>query len=257
MHRAIEEALISLPIRLGGLGILSYAKCAPHAYAAANELADTVFAPILPSIQPTSEPMLSQSKRCQDMFEAAHSSTFELLDSHKQVIVLESSSSLGRKWMNVLPTAAQFRLTDSEVAGALQQRTLRIGNVEHCRRCARERHLGHDEVCQGGGWMIPRHEQVKYALAHALRSVDGSLVTVGPHIQGTMRRNDIRFVAPPDVPLPRFDVDIKVISLSALDALHHPTPPHPPTDPIERRQFTIDDLPQDQGKTRCRSSTRQ
>jgi len=201
--------------------------------------------------------MLSQSKRCQDMFEAAHSSTFELLDSHKQVIVLESSSSLGRKWMNVLPTAAQFRLTDSEVAGALQQRTLRIGNVGHCRRCARERHLGHDEVCQGGGWMIPRHEQVKYALAHALRSVDGSLVTVGPHIQGTMRRNDIRFVAPPEVPLPRFDVDIKVISLSALDALHHPTPPHPPTDPIERRQFTIDDLPQDQGKTRCRSSTRQ
>ncbi len=89
--------------------------------------------------------------------------------------------------------------------------------------------------------MLPRHEQVKYALAHALRSVDGSLVTVEPHIQGTMRRNDIRFVPPPDAPLPRFDVDIKVVSLSALDALHHPTPPHPPTDPIERRQFTIDD----------------
>jgi len=101
--------------------------------------------------------------------------------------------------------------------------------------------LGHDEVCQRGGWMMPRHEQVKYPLAHALRSVDGSLVTVEPHIQGTMRRNDIRFVPPPDVPLPRFDVDITVISLSAPDALHHPTPPHPPTDPIERRQFTIDD----------------
>ncbi len=108
VHRAIGEALISLPIRLGGLGILPYAKCA------ANELADTVFAPILPSIQPTSEPMLSHSKRCQDMFEAAHSSTFELLDSHKQVIILESSSSLGRKCMSVLPTAAQFRLTDSD-----------------------------------------------------------------------------------------------------------------------------------------------
>jgi len=89
--------------------------------------------------------------------------------------------------------------------------------------------------------MMPRHEQVKYALAHALRSVDGSLVTVEPHIQGTMRRNDIRFVPPPDVPLPRFDVDITVISLSAPDALHHTTPPHAPTDPIERRQFTIDD----------------
>ena len=121
VHCAIEQALISLPVRLGGFGIPSYAKCAPHTYAAANELADTVLAPILPSIQPTSEPMLSQSERCQDMFEAAHSSTFELLDSHK--LVLESSSSLGRKWMSVLPTAAQFRLTDSEVAGALQQRT--------------------------------------------------------------------------------------------------------------------------------------
>jgi hypothetical protein len=33
----LDAALISLPIKMGGLGILSYKTVAPHAYAAASE----------------------------------------------------------------------------------------------------------------------------------------------------------------------------------------------------------------------------
>src|SRR5258705_9552754 len=43
----LDAAVISLPIKMGGLGILSYKTVAPHAYAAASEAADTTLAPIL------------------------------------------------------------------------------------------------------------------------------------------------------------------------------------------------------------------
>ena len=67
VHRAVEEALISLPIRLGGLGILSYAKCAPHAYAAANELADTVLAQFFHQTSPPASrccPRINDARTC-------------------------------------------------------------------------------------------------------------------------------------------------------------------------------------------------
>jgi hypothetical protein len=43
----LDAAIISLPIKMGGLGILSYKTVAPHAYAAASEAADATLAPIL------------------------------------------------------------------------------------------------------------------------------------------------------------------------------------------------------------------
>ncbi|GFZ52439.1 hypothetical protein JCM24511_10212, partial [Saitozyma sp. JCM 24511] len=47
IHTLTDAAVISLPIKMGGLGILSYKTVAPHAYAAASEGADTTLAPIL------------------------------------------------------------------------------------------------------------------------------------------------------------------------------------------------------------------
>jgi hypothetical protein len=47
----LDAAVISLPIKMGGLGILSYKTVAPHAYAAASEAADTTLAPILTDIE--------------------------------------------------------------------------------------------------------------------------------------------------------------------------------------------------------------
>jgi hypothetical protein len=44
---ALDDALIGLSIKLGGLGILSYKTCAPLAYAAASEASDTLLAPVL------------------------------------------------------------------------------------------------------------------------------------------------------------------------------------------------------------------
>jgi hypothetical protein len=65
----LDATVISLTIKMGGLGILSYKAVAPHAYTVASEVAHTTLAPIfthetLPdSTQPT-----TQHQRCQDIF---------------------------------------------------------------------------------------------------------------------------------------------------------------------------------------------
>ncbi len=40
----LDTALVTLPIKLGGLGVLSFETCAPHAFQAAAESADLVLA---------------------------------------------------------------------------------------------------------------------------------------------------------------------------------------------------------------------
>jgi hypothetical protein len=65
----LDAAAISLPIKMGGLGILSYKTVAPHAYAAASEAADTTLAPILtPESLPASTQLITQHQRCQEIF---------------------------------------------------------------------------------------------------------------------------------------------------------------------------------------------
>ncbi|RSH89804.1 hypothetical protein EHS25_001790 [Saitozyma podzolica] len=45
--QATDNALITLPAKLGGLGNLSFKTCAPLAYAAASEASDSLLAPLL------------------------------------------------------------------------------------------------------------------------------------------------------------------------------------------------------------------
>jgi hypothetical protein len=52
----LDAAIISLPIKMGGVGILSYKTVAPHAYAAASEAADITLAPILTRIPSSQHP---------------------------------------------------------------------------------------------------------------------------------------------------------------------------------------------------------
>jgi hypothetical protein len=65
----LDAAVISLPIKMGGLGILSYKTVAPHVYAAASEAADTTLAHILtPESLPASTQLITQHQRCQEIF---------------------------------------------------------------------------------------------------------------------------------------------------------------------------------------------
>ncbi|RSH94155.1 hypothetical protein EHS25_003958 [Saitozyma podzolica] len=66
---AVDNALMALPAKLGGLGILSFKRGAPLAFAAASEAADTLLAPLLDQdIDAASQTVLSRRERCQEAF---------------------------------------------------------------------------------------------------------------------------------------------------------------------------------------------
>jgi hypothetical protein len=75
LSQAVDEALIALPIKLGGLSILSLNTCAPLAFAAAPEASVTLLAPLLDQdTDITNQTVLSQRERCQEAFLATRDS---------------------------------------------------------------------------------------------------------------------------------------------------------------------------------------
>jgi hypothetical protein len=91
----LDAALISLPIEMGGLGILSYKAVAPHAHSAASEAADTSLAPILtPGSLPNSTPLTTQHQRCQEIFAGNKEALLDSLTSEQAKAVIEASSKL-------------------------------------------------------------------------------------------------------------------------------------------------------------------
>jgi hypothetical protein len=95
---AVDNALITLPVKLGGLGILSLQTCAPRAFAAASEASDTLLAPLLGHDTDTAnQTILSQRERCQEAFLASRDSLFEFLDPRSAKSVIEAASLFGRK----------------------------------------------------------------------------------------------------------------------------------------------------------------
>jgi hypothetical protein len=163
---AIDEALIALPIKLSGLGILSFKACGPLAFAAASEASDTFLAPLLDQdTDNANQAVLSRRERCQEAFLSNRDSLLESLDPHSAKSVIEASSLLRRKWLSVIPFSPALRLSDFEVSAALHARTLLPGAATHCRHYGALHQLGHDEIClRRAPWTMARHELAKAQL---------------------------------------------------------------------------------------------
>jgi hypothetical protein len=211
----LDTSLIHLPIKLGGLGILSFKTCAPLAFAASSEASDALLGPLL-GLATDSQVITSQQERCQEVFLATRDALFESLNPQEAKSVAEASSLLGRKWLSVIPFSPTLRLTDFEVSAALHARTLLPGSASHCRHCGSPNHLGHHEVCQQRApWTVARHEQAKYAIGAALSTVEGVQVRVEPLITGTNRSDDIRITGSHSSGLASEDFDITIVSLAS------------------------------------------
>lgn len=77
---ALDDILIALPIKLGGLGILSVKTCAPLAYAAVSEASNALLAPLLGhDIDTANQRVLSQRERerCPEAFQVIRKSILE------------------------------------------------------------------------------------------------------------------------------------------------------------------------------------
>jgi hypothetical protein len=154
------------------LGILSYKTVAPHAYAAASEAADTTLSPILtPGSLPASTQLITQHQRCQEIFTGNRDALLSSLTPEQAKAVVEASSKLGGAWLTTIPFQPSLRLTDSEVAAALQLRTLAREREAHCTNRGEPNFFGHPEVClQRKFRRVARHEGAKHIMGQALAS---------------------------------------------------------------------------------------
>lgn len=218
-----DREVFRLPVKLGGLGLLSHQDCAPLAFATASESSDLLLSSLLGP--PPSPPLLSdadnpksivpQRTRCLAMFTAQRDQLFSKIEPMAQQIMVESSSLLGRRWLNVIPFSQRQRLTDFEISAALHIRTLITGRIGGCKHCGEENVLGHDEVCLGRKiWRVARHEQVKRTITESLRKLPGVQVAMEPFIGETRRRNDIRVIGSREAGMCSGEYDVTVVSLA-------------------------------------------
>ncbi|GFZ44943.1 hypothetical protein JCM24511_02669 [Saitozyma sp. JCM 24511] len=208
---------------MGGIGILSYKTVAPHAYAAASEAADTTLAPILtPGSLPNSTQLITQHQRCQEIFAGNKEALLGSLTPEQAKAVVEASSKLGRVWLTTIPFQPSLRLTDFEVAAALQLRTLAGERDAHCTNCGETNFFGHPEVClQRRFRRVARHEGSKHIMGQALASTPGTRVRLEPLGHQISRRNDIQvfsLLGSQATGLANAEYDLTVVSLANKDA---------------------------------------
>jgi len=222
----IENSLMALPVRLGGMGILSHQDIAPLALTAANETSDRLinsFLPLSPPVDASQQAQpRSQREGCKELWERQRNDLLSSLDDAERKIMTESASTLGRKWLNTIPYYSTLRLTDFEVSTAIHYRTLSTSPLTTCPWCSKSNSLGHDEVCLARPRQtVARHDSVARILHSTLKTIDPT-AEHEPHSFEGRRRNDIRLRGSFKGSV---DFDIKVYTLLGEKATKTTTKP--------------------------------
>lgn len=200
------STLRTLPFRLGGLGLPSFALVRPHAFAAAQQSARyfrELLAPVhdpIPVISsvaaavdvspplpppppppPTPPPpppppddpqLLSQKSRCATMWKSMHDQFMSTLPLSLREVFRDHQSQISYAWCLALPLASlpSLRLTDREVSVGLMTRTFNPGFVGSC-RCGATASPSHDLVCRANSeYRTARHEELKRCMTIVYRA---------------------------------------------------------------------------------------
>ncbi|RSH94159.1 hypothetical protein EHS25_003962 [Saitozyma podzolica] len=179
---------------------------APHAYPPTSEAADATLASILTSeTLPESTQLTTQHQRCQEIFTGNKEALLGSLTPEQAKAVVESSSKLGRVWLTTIPFQPSLRLTDFDVAAALELRNPAGEREVDCTNCGEADFFAHPEVClQRKPWHVARHEGAKRIIGPALASTPGTRVItpLGSQATGLANAED----------------DLTVVSLASKDA---------------------------------------
>lgn len=223
--------LISLPTRLGGLGIQLYAETAHLSYIASRELAMKTIATILGQSNNKNSTSLPRDNTIE---EGPHLPTYrqQIDDLHKQKLerlrtqldqnqknaLEENAAYLGRRWTTTLPTTTPLVLDDVDLAAALSIRLLTPPNDQRglCKDCGLEYSYGHDDLCKAKHRQtITKHDLVCRALYSAIKRIPQVKVQLEPsenqQNQGNARRTDLRV----DTLKGTTHYDITIVSLGA------------------------------------------
>jgi hypothetical protein len=210
-----DADIISLPTRLGGLGILSHAEVAPHAHAASIESADRFLAPLLelPLVDETI-PLTSQRTRCAQVLEARHSALLSSLPPLQQESLVKNASLLSRLALSSIPSSKVFHLSNREIAAALHQRTLCPSSDDAC-ACGDSNEFGHAENCAFfPPFTTARHEIIKRQMISTLDSILSLTVLKEPPIPNSAKRTDFRVTSDAGIT----EYDLTIVSIASKEA---------------------------------------
>jgi hypothetical protein len=224
-----SSTLSKLPARLGGVGILSHGDCAPHAWQAAQDESDNILVPLVGPAgsrerragSPEQE-RRSQADRCREMWVGQRDRILEKMEDKERKLLLEAASTMGRKWLSVIPYNHPLRLSDYDIATGLAYRLQVQAKEGHCGWCGDKAELGHDEICLNRPRAtIGRHDAIVRVIGRHLASNHSTTVDIEPHTQEGQRRNDIQWTGSPSHGRSTIHFDVKVVSL--LGAKSHAT----------------------------------
>ena len=83
------------------------------------------------------------------MFEAEAERLADGMDDVQRKMLVENSTTLGRRWLDTIPYFQPLRLSDYDVSTGIHARTLVPGHSKVCNLCGNANKLGHDEICMG------------------------------------------------------------------------------------------------------------
>ena len=204
-----DPRLQSLPTRLGGLGLSVPSMVAPHAWAASCSTSQQELLKILPDCAWLRQPVdtRSQKERLYETWRNTRETLLADLTPDERCSLLDTSSSLGSRWLRCLPISPRLTFADHEFAAGLAARLLLRPGV--CRNCKKSdpgpNH--HDTCAMDPKLKIRRHDAVKYRLAETLEAC-GSAVIIEPSATKGNRRADITAEGPAAGGRVAFDVSI-------------------------------------------------
>lgn len=219
---AVERQLVSLPAKMGGIGLLSCVERAPIAWAAARDSAHAQLHSFVDGIDPP-EDSRSQHLRHQHVLQTRLRSFLTTLNTNQKVRLAENASVLGRAWLGTLPTRPSLRLRDSLVSGGLFHRAMGTPSVATCTACGSAAQWAHEDACSElRTSRLLRHDHIKVLLADAFRSIEGVSSRLEPAIPSTVNLyNDVRAQGPPGSDFVPVDVDITATTL--FQGIHRAT----------------------------------
>ena len=192
-----DPRLQCLPMRLGGLGLPKLSVIAPHAWQASRTMAMLELLKILPEGAWITAPADTrrQKERTQELWHHTQDELLHDVPFDEACTILDSSSTVGSRWLRCLPLSPRLTFSDEEFAAGLATRLLLRPQV--CRRCkiAKPGPTHHDGCHLSSALKIRRHDAVKYRLAEAFEAC-GAAVGIEPSATASSRRADITVESP-------------------------------------------------------------
>jgi hypothetical protein len=192
----VDIIMIGLPIRMGGLGITSYAKTAAAARQASSEVSQHLNRiayerSLMTSVDRKLTPVVNRSftpqkELCDKIHEQDMDRVMSIISPASKLQLADNCGELSLKWLHVIATTPDTHLTDEMVELGLKAATLDVRTeTSSCDECGESWSSGHEQVCQGGPKdRVRRHDRVKDELIRSLKS-DGHSVEREQHFQPT------------------------------------------------------------------------